>query len=119
MKLCRKTGIRQSMGRVGSCFDNAAAEAFFSSLEWEVLSRHQFVDTRQAQAVVLEWCYGFYNHTPSAQQRWHDGTHHLRDDRPHPRSGQKRNPPRFGVKLTSEARSVTNIAQVIQRGGTF
>jgi hypothetical protein len=30
------------MGRVGSCFDNAAAEAFFSSLEWEVLSRNQF-----------------------------------------------------------------------------
>lgn len=62
-KLCRTLGIRQSMGRVGSCFDNAAAEAFFSSLEWEVLSRHRFVDTRHAQAVVLEWCYGFYNHT--------------------------------------------------------
>lgn len=61
-KLCRQLGIRQSMGRVGSCFDNAAAEAFFSSLEWEVLSRHEFTDTRQAQAVVLDWCYGFYNH---------------------------------------------------------
>ena len=61
-KLCRQQGIRQSMGRVGSCFDNAAAEAFFSSLEWEVLSRHEFTDTRQAQAVVLDWCYGFYNH---------------------------------------------------------
>lgn len=61
-KLCRQLGIRQSMGRVGSCFDNAAAEAFFSSLEWEVLSRHDFENTRQAQAVVLEWCYGFYNH---------------------------------------------------------
>jgi len=61
-KLCRQQGIRQSMGRVGSCFDNAAAEAFFSSLEWEVLSRHTFTDTRQAQAVVLDWCYGFYNH---------------------------------------------------------
>lgn len=60
--LCRKLGVRQSMGRVGSCFDNAAAEAFFSSLEWEVLSRHEFTDTRQAQAVVLDWCYGFYNH---------------------------------------------------------
>jgi transposase InsO family protein len=60
--LCRKLGIRQSMGRVGSCFDNAAAEAFFSSLEWEVLSRHDFASTRQAQAVVIEWCYGFYNH---------------------------------------------------------
>ncbi len=62
IKLCRQMGIRQSMGRVGSCFDNAAAEAFFSSLEWEVLSRHQLTDTRQAQAVVLDWCYGFYNH---------------------------------------------------------
>jgi transposase InsO family protein len=60
--LCRRLGIRQSMGRVGSCFDNAAAEAFFSSLEWEVLSRHTFTDPRQAQAVVLDWCYGFYNH---------------------------------------------------------
>ena len=29
--LCVDLGIRQSMGRVGSCFDNAAAEAFFSS----------------------------------------------------------------------------------------
>lgn len=61
-KLCRQLGVRQSMGRVGSCFDNAAAEAFFSSLEWEVLSRHDFENTRQAQAVVLDWCYGFYNH---------------------------------------------------------
>lgn len=61
-KLCRTMGIRQSMGRVGSCFDNAAAEAFFSSLEWEVLSRHEFKNTGQAQAVVLDWCYGFYNH---------------------------------------------------------
>jgi transposase InsO family protein len=62
MKLCSDLGIRQSMGRVGSCFDNAVAEAFFSSLEWEVLSRHQFTNTRQAQAVVIDWCYGFYNH---------------------------------------------------------
>jgi transposase InsO family protein len=47
---------------VGSCFDNAAAEAFFSSLEWEVLSRHQFHTTATARAVVIGWCYGFYNH---------------------------------------------------------
>jgi putative transposase len=60
--LCRRLEIRQSMGRVGSCFDNAAAEAFFSSLEWEVLSRHDFDTTGQARAVVIEWCYGFYNH---------------------------------------------------------
>jgi putative transposase len=60
--LCRRLQIRQSMGRVGSCFDNAAAEAFFSTLEWEVLSRHHFESTTAAQAVVMDWCYGFYNH---------------------------------------------------------
>ncbi len=59
--LCRRLKISQSMGRVGSCFDNAAAEAFFSSLEWEVLSRHDFTSTGQAQAVVIDWCYSFYN----------------------------------------------------------
>ncbi len=68
-RLCRQLGIRQSMGRVGSCFDNAAAEAFFSSLEWEVLSRHDFDDTHQAQAVVVDWCYGFYNHDRRQENR--------------------------------------------------
>ena len=60
-RLCTDLGIRQSMGRVGSCFDNAAAEAFFSTLEWEVLSRHEFTDPDHAQRVVANWCFGFYN----------------------------------------------------------
>ena len=60
--LCKdKLGIRQSMGRVGSCFDNAAAESFFSTLEHEVLSRHHFTTKTQAKAVVLDWCHNFYN----------------------------------------------------------
>lgn len=63
-RLCTELGIRQSMGRVGSCFDNAAAEAFFSSLEWEVLSRQEFETRAQARAVVIDWAYGFYTHQP-------------------------------------------------------
>jgi transposase InsO family protein len=60
--LCKdKLGIRQSMGRVGSCFDNAAAESFFSTLEHEVLSRHTFDTKAQARTVVLDWCHQFYN----------------------------------------------------------
>mgnify|MGYP003521813181 FL=1 len=63
-QLCAdRLGIRQSMGRVGSCFDNAAAEAFFSTLEWEVLSRNEFRDTDHARQVVLVWCHEFYNTT--------------------------------------------------------
>ena len=60
-RACRNLGIRQSMGRVGSCFDNAAAEAFFSSLEWEVLSRNEFRNTTEAATVVSDWCWNFYN----------------------------------------------------------
>jgi putative transposase len=60
-RLCSGLGVRQSMGRVGSCFDNAVAEAFFSSLEWEVLSHHQLSCPDHAKTVVLPWCYEFYN----------------------------------------------------------
>jgi len=61
-KLCKqKLGVRQSMGRVGSCFDNAVAESFFSTLEHEVLSRHHFKTKEEARRVVLAWCHEFYN----------------------------------------------------------
>jgi transposase InsO family protein len=60
-KLCRNLGVRQSMGRVGSCFDNAAAEAFFSTLKHEVLSRHHFATKTEAREVITAWCYEFYN----------------------------------------------------------
>jgi putative transposase len=61
-QLCMdKLGVRQSMGRVGSCFDNAAAESFFSTLEHEVLSRHHFTSRTHARAVVTAWCHEFYN----------------------------------------------------------
>jgi putative transposase len=59
--LCRKLGVSQSMGRVGSCFDNAAAKAFFSTLEHEVLSRHHFTSRAHARQVVVAWCQDFYN----------------------------------------------------------
>jgi putative transposase len=34
--LLARLGIRQSMGRTGSCFDNAAAESFFATLKREI-----------------------------------------------------------------------------------
>ncbi len=61
--LCAKLEITQSMGRVGSCFDNAAAESFFSTLEWEVLSRHHFSTRAEAREVVTRWVCDFYNKT--------------------------------------------------------
>jgi transposase InsO family protein len=54
---CRRLGITRSMGRVGSCFDNAAAESFNSTLEFELLSRQRFAtrdDARRAVAAFID-----------------------------------------------------------------
>ena len=59
--LCDRLDIAQSMGRTGSCFDNAAAESFFSTLEHEVLSRHHFKTREEAQEVIVKWVVDFYN----------------------------------------------------------
>lgn len=40
------------MGRVGSALDNAAAESFNSTLEFELLSRHRFATKDQARREV-------------------------------------------------------------------
>jgi len=58
---CAALGVVQSMGRVGSALDNAAAESFNSTLECELLSRRHFVTKDQARREVA----GFidrYNH---------------------------------------------------------
>jgi len=39
---CAAHGIHQSMGRTGSALDNAVAESFNSTLEFELLSRRRF-----------------------------------------------------------------------------
>ncbi len=39
---CKSLGVRRSMGRVASALDNAVAESFNSTLEWELLSRQDF-----------------------------------------------------------------------------
>jgi putative transposase len=58
---CRSLGVVQSMGRVGSALDNAAAESFFSTLEHELLSRRQFATRDEARRVVAGWIDRFYN----------------------------------------------------------
>jgi transposase InsO family protein len=58
---CAGLGAIQSMGRVGSALDNAAAESFNSTLEHELLSRRQFATTDQARREVATFI-DSYNH---------------------------------------------------------
>jgi transposase InsO family protein len=58
---CETLGVTQSMGRVGSALDNAAAESFNSTLEWELLSRRHFDTKDQARREVARFI-DAYNH---------------------------------------------------------
>lgn len=58
---CRALDVVQSMGRVASALDNAAAESFNSTLEWELLSRRHFATKDQARREVATFI-DRYNH---------------------------------------------------------
>lgn len=51
-KACAEAGITQSMGRTGSALDNAAAESFNSTLEFELLRDAGFTSKAEARAAV-------------------------------------------------------------------
>jgi hypothetical protein len=52
---CRTAHVTQSMGRTGSALDNAAAESFNSTLEFEVLRDHHLATREQARHTIAGW----------------------------------------------------------------
>lgn len=60
-RFCKAKGITQSTGRVGTCYDNAAAESFFATLEKEVLARTTYETREQARTAVFEFIETWYN----------------------------------------------------------
>ena len=57
----RETGLVGSMGSRGDCFDNAAAESFFATLECELLARDRFPTRSAARLALFDYIEGFYN----------------------------------------------------------
>jgi putative transposase len=60
-RACSSLGVTQSMGRVGSALDNAAAESFNSTLEHELFSRRRFATKDEARRLVARFV-DAYNH---------------------------------------------------------
>ena len=52
---CEKLGITQSMGSVGDSYDNAMAEALWSSLKRELVDVSHFRTISEARAAIFEW----------------------------------------------------------------
>jgi len=57
----RDSGILASMGAVGTAYDNAAAESFFSTIKRELVHRRRFTTRAEAKSAIFEWIEVFYN----------------------------------------------------------
>jgi putative transposase len=57
----KDSGILASMGAVGTAYDNAAAESFFSTLKRELVNRRRFATRVEAKSAIFEWIEVFYN----------------------------------------------------------
>jgi transposase InsO family protein len=57
---CDRLGLRQSMGRTGSCLDNAVAESFFATLKVELVDRCPYRTRAEARASIFRWI-AWYN----------------------------------------------------------
>ena len=60
-RFCKANNLKPSMSRRGNCYDNAAAESFFSSLKKEKIRRYVFKTREEARAEVFDYIEVFYN----------------------------------------------------------
>ena len=60
-KVCALYKIRQSMGRTGVCWDNAAAESFFATLKRELIFRYEWNDPKVLHQDLYWWIESWYN----------------------------------------------------------
>jgi len=57
---CQRLGLRRSMGRTGSCLDNAVAESWFATLKVELVDRHHYRTRAEARVSIFAWI-AWYN----------------------------------------------------------
>jgi putative transposase len=57
---CDRLGLRRSMGRTGSCLDNAVAESWFASLKVELVNRQHYRTRAEARVSIFAWI-AWYN----------------------------------------------------------
>jgi len=58
---CEQLGIRQSMGSVGDCYDNAMAEAMFATLKKELIHPYRMRSEKQLRQAVGHYLEVYYN----------------------------------------------------------
>jgi putative transposase len=58
---CRHNNVRPSVGKTGTCFDNAVAESFFATLKKELIHLHPWPTLAHLRVAVFEYIESYYN----------------------------------------------------------
>ena len=60
-RLIKLAGLRCSMGRRATCYDNAAMESFFHTLKVESIHRERYLTRQAAKGAIFEYIETYYN----------------------------------------------------------
>ena len=60
-RLIKVSGLRCSMGRRATCYDNAAMESFFHTLKVELIHRERYRTRQAARGAIFEYIETYYN----------------------------------------------------------
>ncbi|MEV6102754.1 IS3 family transposase [Nocardia sp. NPDC051981] len=58
---CAKNGVLRSLGRTGSCFDNAVAESFFATYKKELVHTRPWPTVQSLRKETFDWIEFYYN----------------------------------------------------------
>jgi transposase InsO family protein len=61
VQFCRDNGVRNSVGRTGICYDNAASESFWATLKKEFIHLHPFDTVSRLRHGVFAYIEAYYN----------------------------------------------------------
>lgn len=71
-ELLERRGVEASMSGRGNCYDNAVAESFFATLEWELIAASEWQTRAAARLAIFEYIECWYN-----RQRRHSSLGYL------------------------------------------
>ena len=58
---CRKRKIRRSLGRTGTCYDNAVSESTFATYKKELIHTMPWPDLATLKAKTADWISNYFN----------------------------------------------------------
>ena len=60
-RYCKRNNIRRSLGRTGTCYDNAVSESFFATYKKELIHTRPWPTITDLRERTVDWINNYYN----------------------------------------------------------